>query len=376
MKKTLLLFILSIGLFAAQAQTVLSINYQNTPRSFILHLPAGYTAGQHLPLVINHHGYTSNASQEMLYTQMNTTADNNHFIVVYPDGLNNAWNSGFVGSYSNPNPDDVGFIGKIIDTMNLLYGVDLNRVYSCGMSNGGYQSYRLACDLENRIAAIASVTGSLTNNVAINCNQTRSVPILEIHGTADPTVPYNGATGSYAIEDVISFWVSKNQCSTVSDTTFVANTNTADSSTVQEIRYRSCAGGSEVWLYKVIGGEHTWPGALIDIGVTNKDINASQEIWDFFNRYTLSSGTVGINEVQNTQPQVKIFPNPVNDVLQIEATQNLQQVSVYNVLGERVLFTQPQLNKASISTATLLSGIYIVKAEGKGFTETRRIVKE
>ncbi|MBS1613258.1 MAG: T9SS type A sorting domain-containing protein [Bacteroidetes bacterium] len=374
MKHFLPLILICSMVLRLSAQTF-TLNYQNTDREFIVHLPTGYTAGSHLPLVFNHHGYTSNASQQMLYSNMNATADANNFIVVYPNGLNASWNSGFLPPYNGTSPDDVGFISKIIDTMYTLYGIDPARVYSCGMSNGGYQSYRLACDLENRIAAIASVTGSMTTNMTSNCALSRRVPTLEIHGTDDPTVPYNGTSSSLGTDSVFEFWADKNNCISTPETTGVANTNTTDGSTVLKIKYKTCSNGTQVWLYKVIGGGHTWPGATINIGVTNKDINASQEIWDFFKLYTLNGSATGIAEAAKAI-ELNVYPNPASSTVNVEADEYMNNISVYNLLGEKVMERNLNSTAAQLNIEDLHSGIYLLSIKADGNTYTKRFTKE
>lgn len=374
MKKLLPLLTLCISLLFTQAQTY-TINYQDTTRNFIVYVPSSYTAGDHLPMVFNLHGYTSNAIQQQLYSGMNATAEANNFIVVYPNGLGNAWNSGFTLPYNGTFPDDVGFLSKIIDTMYTLYGIDLTRVYSCGMSNGGFQSYRLACDLENRIAAVASVTGSMTTIMTSNCSLSRRVPVLQIHGTMDPTVPYGGAAGVLGQEALIDFWEDKNSCLSTNDTTNVPNTNTADNSTVQKIKYRTCNSSTQVWFYKVINGAHTWPGAGINIGTTNQDINASQEIWDFFNQYTLN-GPVGIKEQASAKVDLSVFPNPAASTLNVEASEYMRSITVYNLLGEKVMSKTLNGTSAQLNIAELHSGIYMLSIQAGGNTYTKRFTKE
>jgi polyhydroxybutyrate depolymerase len=377
MPRILLLLLLCARAFAGTT-VEMDMNYQNTNRHFILYLPTGYTPGEHLPVVFNLHGYGSDASQQIYYSKMYITADSNHFALVAPDGLNNSWNSGFTPPY-NSLPDDVGFISKIIDTLYQLYSVDLTRVYACGMSNGGYQSYRLACDLENRIAAIASVTGTTSTLTAYNCALSRKVPILEIHGTADPLVEYAGATGYYGVEENISFWLGKNQCSVVNDTVFVPDINTSDSSTVQQIRYRTCGSGSEVWLYKIIGGGHSWPSAPISYiyGPTNRDFDASQAIWDFFNKFTLN-GAVGVVEVHEAV-DVQVYPNPVGEKLEISfANTRIKNavLQVFDVAGRKVAEQRIEGSHVTLPFASFGKGLYFVKAEGNGFSAVRRVVKE
>ena len=156
-------------------------------RSYIVHTPTGYNASTKYPLVLNLHGLTSNASQQQSYTGMNAVADTAKFIVVYPDGVNNTWNSGV----STSTVDDVGFISALIDTMQKKFGVNANKVFSCGFSMGGYMSHRLGCQLSNKIAAIATVSG--LNAVTSSCTSTCPVPVLHFHGTSDGTVNYSGA---------------------------------------------------------------------------------------------------------------------------------------------------------------------------------------
>lgn len=365
MKKyyTVVLCILCSGLSHAGTEYTLTMNFENTERDFIVHLPTSYTSVTSLPVVFNLHGYGSNAAQQIFYSRMDLTADANNFICVFPNGLNSSWNSGFAPPY-NSSPNDVGFISKIIDTLYQLYNINLSRVYSCGMSNGGYQSYRLACDLENRIAAIASVTGSLTSLTAINCALSRSVPVLEIHGTADPLVDYNGGAGYYGTEQTIDFWTDKNSCLSTPDTTAVPDTNPNDSSTVQKIKYLDCNNGTEVWLYKITGGGHTWPSAPIDYiyGPTNRDINASQEIWDFFNRFTLN-GSVGIEE-NYTAPNFRCFPSPFQNELtiQFDSEFSTQTARLYDLVGN--VITEVPINHSTekLYLGVIPSGIYLLKS--------------
>lgn len=382
MRKYLLLFsafIFSVSVFGLTVSKTMS--FENTTRNFLVHTPPGFTAAQHLPVVFNLHGYGSDAAQEEFYSRMSETSDANNFIVVYPNGIANSWNSGFTVPY-NSSPDDVGFISKIIDTMVTLYNIDLNRVYACGMSNGGYQSYRLACDLENRIAAIASVTGVISTLTAFNCtNQSRKVPVLHIHGTVDPLVEYNGSTGSESVEETISFWVSSNQCSVVNDTFHFPDIDVTDSSTVERIHYASCGDGAEVMFYKITGGGHTWPNATFDYiyGPTNRDFDASQEIWNFFNRFTLNGPVNGVEE-SKSELAMKVFPNPsdANFELRIGDFELKQpmSVSVFDLSGRKFLEQKIISPSFTIHAEALARGVYLLKMEVEGFSATKKIVKQ
>jgi polyhydroxybutyrate depolymerase len=356
------------------------MNFENINRNFIVCIPTGFTSTPNLPVVFNLHGYGSDASQQEFYSRMDETADSNHFIVVYPNGIANSWNSGFQFPY-NSSPNDVGFISKIIDTLSALYNVNLNRVYACGMSNGGFQSYRLACDLENRIAAIASVTGSTTELTALNCTLSRKVPVLQIHGTVDPLVPYAGQTGVKSQEDNISFWLGKNTCSSVNDTVQYPNIDVTDSSTVERITYSNCGSGTEVMFYKITGGGHTWPNATFGYiyGPTNRDFDASQEIWDFFNRFTLNGPVSGVEEVAS-EIEVVVFPNPSEGKYEIRNMkyENEQpvNVSVFDATGRKILEQRAFSSSTEISLTGVGRGIYFLKLEGKDFSASKKLVKE
>lgn len=366
----LLLLCCSFFLIEAQSNITKSFVFGGLTRDYIIHLPTGYSTSTKYPVVFNLHGYTSNATEEQLYTKMDNVAntDAQRFIVVYPNGVLNAWNSWSAGGI-----DDVGFISEIIDSMNAQYNIDLNRVYSCGMSNGGFQSYRMACELSNRIVAIASVTGSMSDYVYANCNPSRAVPVLEIHGTADITVPYDGLTGSKNTETVFQFWKDHNACGT-SDTTAVANISLTDNCTVDKIKYNTCDEASKVWLFKVWDGGHSWPDALIDIvGInTNHDINASQEIWDFFKQFSFGGSSGMAAETQNIA-KLQLFPNPANDQFTISADIPLQKIIVSDVFGNVVQIISLQNEfESRLSISNLANGVYtvqVINAENMSSTQ-------
>lgn len=379
----LVLLLLGILWFSGNSlaqTTVHSLTFGGLTRSYRLHLPTNYTGTTAVPLVFNLHGYTSNAFQQELYSEMNAVADTAGFIVCYPDGVNNAWNSGFTLPYYS-GVDDVGFISTLIDVLSGQYNIDAARVYSCGMSNGGYMSYRLACDLEDRIAAIASVTGSMTLIQQLNCNCNRPVPTLQIHGTADATVPYIGGSGSMGIADVIGYWQSHNQCAVPATLDTLPDINLTDFSTVTTQWYPSCDSGVEVGLFKVEGGGHTWPGAtfLIPGLVTNQDIEASVEIWKFFSRFRHPNATLSGIDGDGIGAAPGISPNPVclgrgNDHLKISglhADTRLQLVTMDGrVLAEQIAAGET----AQMDMGDLPAGIYLLRIIGSGQEAFHRVV--
>lgn len=375
MKTMYTLFAFVLGSFTTVASTTMYMNYGGVQRDFIVHLPTGNVSN--LPVVFNFHGYTSNAAQQELYTGMDNTADAHHFMVVYPDGIANEWNVGWTGTYGT-GTNDVGFVSALIDTLYQLYHIDLTRVYATGLSNGGYLSHRLACELENRIAAIAAVSGTLTDSTYFYCTPSRIMPIMHIHGTTDPIVPYSGVTGSLSTEQCINYWLTKNICAIPGDTTNITNSNTGDGSTAQSINYPNCSNNTRVLFYKITGGGHTWPGGTFDIipfGNTNRDMNANTEIWNFFSQYSWS-GASGVTALSESGPPVKVYPNPFTNDLNIETDGRFRQMEVFNVLGEKVFDTPLSAVHTAVNLAGIKKGVYFIKLTGKDFISTQRIVKD
>tara|TARA_B100000767_G_C19691395_1_gene504177 strand:- start:234 stop:1244 length:1011 start_codon:yes stop_codon:yes gene_type:complete len=282
--KKLLAFLICLPLFTFGQQTIdASITHGGLQRDYILYVPASYSAATSVPLVFNFHGYTSNANQQMWYGDFRPIADSECFIIVHPEGtLDNSgtshWNVGWGGS----TVDDIGFTESLIDNLIASYNIDNNRIYSTGMSNGGFMSYQLACELSDRIAAIASVTGSMSTNWFNNCSPNHQMPIMEIHGTVDGSVPY--AT----IPSIMDFWTNFNNCNNTPIITNVPDINTNDGCTAEHQIWENGTNGATVEHYKIIDGEHSWPGALFSNGTTNQDINAAEKIWEFFNKYDIN----------------------------------------------------------------------------------------
>jgi polyhydroxybutyrate depolymerase len=334
-----------------------NIMHNGVNRNYRLRLPKDHTIEEKIPLVFNLHGFTSNAVQQELYSGMNAVADVERFAVCYPNGVGNAWNVGWAfGSTA----DDVGFISLLIDDLVSKYGFNQNKVYACGMSNGGFMSYKLTCELNNKIAAIASVTGSMVPGATTICTPERLVPIMEIHGTDDNTVAYNGTPSvSLGIPEILKFWQNKNECDLDPIIEMIPNTNTSDNTTTEKHTYINCKDNKEVVHYKVIGGGHTWPGAAIAIGPTSQDFNASATIWDFFNRYSLEN-TSNLSAYNQTQ-QTAILNNPSSEYLNIHHFYGDGNMQIYDLHGRNIAQSLLNIGENQISIGHLESGIYFTK---------------
>ena len=346
---------LGLGTLSAQVITE-TYEYDGLDRNYILFLPDDIAPGA--PLVFNLHGYGSNATEQLLYSGMNNVAEANGFAVVYPTGSmdNNGfrhWRSGIEIS----NTDDVGFLTELAGFLQTTYDLDPERTFSCGMSNGGFMSYHLACQAPETFKAIASVTGTMSSGTFNDCAPSVPVPVLEIHGTADEVVPYEGrgdigdGWGSFiATETVIDFWADLNECSEFEEAD-LEDLDPTDGSTVMSKKYTDCATGNRVWLYTVENGGHDWPGAFF--GMANQDFDASEKIWEFFDLYEPPSSTIELNETT-----IQLYPNPTNGPVKLEGADEVESLELFDMSGRMIgnLRVQEELNVRFLN-----SGIYLLK---------------
>lgn len=289
----------------------LTLQHQDSTRKYLLYVPSGYDGNEEWPLVINMHGLGSNRFGQMGLSQMNAVADTGNFLVVYPEatlvshpllGVVPSWNPEQIPERA----DDVDFIDQLIQTLGQNWKIDIARVYTTGMSQGGVMSYLLACNIPDRIASMASVSGVSTLNLDWTCTANRSMPILHIHGSADLIAPIGGGVGVLGpalvfppIRSQLEAWINANNCALDSTVTTLPDLNTMDSSTVTLTQFQNCdtyigidsvERMAEVWFYQIESGGHTWPGGPPTsneevFGNVNRDMHASVEIWNFFNRH-------------------------------------------------------------------------------------------
>jgi polyhydroxybutyrate depolymerase len=381
---TSILLLLS-SLFSFGQQTINgSITHGGIQRTYILYVPASYSVTTAAPLVFNFHGLTSNATAQLFYGEFRPIADTAGFLIVAPQGTINPqgdtyWNAGFGGTV-----DDVGFTEALLDSISAAYSINQDRVYSTGMSNGGYMSYYLACNLSDRIAGIASVTGAMTKGLPNTCNPQHPTPVMEIHGDADVTVPYGGNTISESVQTGLNYWINYNNTNSTPTVTTLPNVSTTDNSTVEHYLYAGGDSCVDVEHYKVLNGGHTWPGAPVNTGNgnTNHDIESSLLIWEFFAKYDINGKIncvpVGINDSEKNDFRVKIYPNPASDYLNVEWNdiENVTAIRFKNILGEEVLsFDVRKQNQIKISAQKLSKGIYFTELlNDSEILESRKVV--
>ena len=266
-----------------------SLTHKGLDRYYLIYTPTTITNNDEAPVLFALHGYGSSAETHKAYTMHEPFANTNKAIVVYAQGYkletaltssSSHWN---VGAWTiGSTVDDIDFINTVIDLIDDKAVINKNRIYSSGMSNGGFMSYNLACNLSSRIAAIVSVTGSFSTEMLADCNPEHPTPVMQIHGTLDPTVPFNGnsALGMVPIETTLEFWADYNLCNPVPEISVIDFFDLGMS--VDHKVYKECQNNVQVELFKSSGMDHTWPIESI------YGIGATKEIWSFINQYDLS----------------------------------------------------------------------------------------
>ena len=369
MKYITVLLLLTGFIFSSSAQQTInaSITHDGIQRDYIVYIPELYDGSSVVPLVLNFHGFGSNATQQMFYGDFRDIADTEGFLLVHPEGTrffgNQFWNVGFPGLSSTI--DDVGFTEALIDELATLYTIDLDRVYATGMSNGGFMSFLLACQLSEKIAAVASVTGSMTQDTFDDCNAQLPTPVLQIHGTEDDVVLYNENNLSLPIPDVISYWVDHNNCETTPTTTTLPDVDVSDGSTIEYSVYEDGDNGITTEHMKVIGGGHTWPGSVLNSAGTNQDIDASMEIWLFFSRYDIN-GLLSTDDYENRH--VSIYPNPTQSKINLSLNYAKEvHYKLFSPLGKQLMTGTITSGNEEIDISHLPSNIYFLKVGNQFF---------
>lgn len=248
-------------------------------RSYWVYKPTTHNPAVPTSLVIVMHGLTEDGEHIAGVSRFNQLAETGRFIAVYPNGSITRRRSGWKAS-------DVPFLDALITRVERDYNIDPRRVYATGSSVGGAMAYTLACQLADRIAAIGPVGGTMLDDTA-TCLPTRPVSVVHFHGTDDHTYPYRGLGRKTnpifpAIPSVMEFWRLKDGCleHPVLETTYV------DGTRVTRESGRDCLASSDVVLYTVWGGTHTWFNP--DAGYQpDRAIDATQLMWEFFQAHPL-----------------------------------------------------------------------------------------
>jgi polyhydroxybutyrate depolymerase len=247
-------------------------------------------------VLLLHGGFGSGAQIETA-SRLLEVADANRFIVTSPDGVAGpggvrTWNGGGCCGYAAATGvDDVGFMGALLDRLEAGLCIDRRRVYTAGMSNGAIMSHRLGCDLAARVRAVGSVAGAM---MARPCAPVRPVPVMEIHGTGDLNIPYDGGTGCGAagvpfrsVVSTIDGWLVRDACKGRTRTLLQQGDGTC-------VNPSNCSAGTDVALCTIPNGGHQWPGGNppaigglpgCPFGYQSQTFSASQVLWQFFRQH-------------------------------------------------------------------------------------------
>ena len=277
--------------------------HEGVEREYIIHVPE--KLNQDSPIVFVIHGYTGSAEGIAAYTGMNSIAEREGFIAVYPQGTidsngNTFFNVGY--EFNDDSPiNDVSFIRELVRSVSQEFNLKRKKAFATGMSNGGDMSYLLACTASDLFKAVAPVAGVLMKGLKDSCELSSPVPIFEIHGTADKISLFEGDLNNeggwgayYDLPSTIDFFAERYQLTNKSVKQMTSKESGADYDIFFE-RHWSDDLEEEVWMYRIEDGRHVWPGIKLNwwnnplawfyFGSGNEDINASEEVWAFFKKY-------------------------------------------------------------------------------------------
>jgi polyhydroxybutyrate depolymerase len=252
-----------------------SLPVDGLERWFIVHLPPQYEAGIPLPMILNLHGRTSNAIEQRDASQMNVKADEEGFIVVYPQALGEptTWFGVLFGEQGQP---DMDFFSDLVAYLPTEISVDPARIYVTGISNGGTMANRLGCEMSDVFAAIAPVAGA--HSGLHLCENEEPISVLAIHGTDDPIIPFDGAGSDVpSVPEWVWAWADRNGCQgqLVCEQPF--------DNVIYEA-WEECDAGTSVGLYTIEGGGHTWLALVPGTAATGftPEVSATDAMWEFF----------------------------------------------------------------------------------------------
>jgi polyhydroxybutyrate depolymerase len=261
-------------------------------REYIIYLPTGYNTVASLPLVFCLHGGGGTDSSFIKLANFNTIAEKEKFIVVYPQGIDNSWNDGRPTAANTAGVNDVNFFRAMIQDFSAKYKIDAKKVFSTGISNGGFMSSRLGAELSDKIAAFASDAASVEKTTVYN-NINSPVSAMYVQGTADPLVPFLGGVmtvgsgGTIASHtEAVAKWVTTNNCSATAVVTNIPDIAN-DGTTAVRRDYNGGTKGTAVTSIIIQNGGHTWPQgeqylSELIIGKTCQDFNGIETVWEFF----------------------------------------------------------------------------------------------
>ena len=273
-------------------ENVRQLQFDGLDRSYRLHAPPAYDGSAPVPLVLDIHGWLSNAEQQEALSGMRNVADANGFLVAYPQGIRNEWNAGTC--CGNAGIDEVGFLRAVVAAIEAEAPIDHRRVYVTGLSNGGAMTQRLACDASDMFAAAAPMAFPIPLKPVSECQPARSMPVLAVHGLTDQLVSYNGGGLGISAPASFAYWREMDACT--------GDPERVDRGQSYCQTYPTCANGVQVGLCSVVA--QAFPGTFFSghIVYLNPDFNVAQVAWDFLSQFTLPEEARSPAEAELTGP--------------------------------------------------------------------------
>ena len=381
MKRLYILFVFVLAGLTLQAQEMKTLTWGGVERQYYQYVPASYTGETSVPLVLCLHGLGEGAMNFFNVTNFASVAEQKGWILVYPQALNFTINIPFAGSQDlgpcwnvgstvtisinmggypisfdvsvNPNVDDSGFLNATLDQVENDFNIDADSVFVMGFSLGGLMSHRMAIEHGDRINAIAAISGEIGNELT-GLTPTGHVSVLQVHGTDDQMISYEGANISYGgygpfsvgldAEETVNWWSVFNNCN-LDPVIELYPDSQDDYMTFEMHSHLNGDNGSRVALLKVNGGEHNYYTS------GSYDIDYTEEIVRFF------INTLDVTSTPElTTETLNVHPNPANSFITIDGS---APVSIIDLMGKTVLQSQ---GKSHIDVSSLSEGVYFVKS--------------
>jgi polyhydroxybutyrate depolymerase len=249
------------GVDFSRGDHTLSIVAGGRSRDFILHVPPGLAASSEPGLVVVFHGAYDTAAHTEQITGLDAAADSGHYVVAYPQGYQESWNDLAGHSAAQAaHVDDVAFATALVSAVERMHPINHARVAAVGFSNGALLADLLGCQQSSVFHVIVPVEGPMPVNLGASCAPARPLSVLEVHGTADGTIPYSGgtftgvsgSTTTMSAPAAVAQWAKLDGCSSAQ------NEQQLDAAT-KVARYQGCRDGVTVSLRTITGGTHAWP---------------------------------------------------------------------------------------------------------------------
>ncbi|MBL4810868.1 MAG: hypothetical protein JKX69_00580 [Rhodobacteraceae bacterium] len=278
-----------------------SVEFQGRTRSYYAYIPQSVQGQSNIPAIMVFHGGEGNGSNVAATIDMASKAEAGGFALIYPNSPGVQWNDG--RSTTRSGIDDVAFIQSLVGHVQTAHGINSNRIFAAGISNGGMFTQRLACDIPSTFSGYAIAAATLPAGLAQSCQPSRTAPMIFFNGTADRLMPFEGGdiasmralgvgVGGTVLSQAqtMAFWTGAAGCSADTGARALPDRVT-DGTEVSLRQYTSCRNNASMAFYIINGGGHNWPGTDARVsrfsGIVSEEIDATDEIIRFFSQYGL-----------------------------------------------------------------------------------------